>query len=221
MRQSCRRAGSSVSGWHDRWVAARRWRRPGLGDAFAGPPILRPTSAGDALVRGRRSRRRCAGRRDRGEQTGRRVSPCGRFSARRGSTPTAAYDVLGAVRCSSSVARRRAAGTLDPTADVAVEFSTDGTSPRCRSRIGRAAAASRGALVAAQTQRVRSFAPRVRDVCVRSFNHPIGHGAQYLLLLVTARATSPPARRRLACCVPTRRATRPRGDAVDAYLRSC
>ncbi len=83
-----RRPGSSVSGWHDRCL--RRGDSvdlAGLGDAFAGPPILTADERRrDALVRGRRSRRRRAGRRDRREQTGCHFSPRGReLSAGRGS----------------------------------------------------------------------------------------------------------------------------------------
>lgn len=112
-------------------------------------------------------------------------------------TPTSALDVnvLGAVRVLASVSRRRAAGVLDPVVLIvgsAVQYGRHDASemPLDESAEQRpistyGASKSAQETIALQMHRESG----VRVVCVRSFNHSgVGHGAQYLLPSLVARA---------------------------------
>lgn len=113
-------------------------------------------------------------------------------------SPTTAYDinVLGAVRLLTAVRRRRAAGDLDPVVVVigsGMQYGQHDVSemPLAESAAQRPLtmyAASKAAQELASLQFFR--ASGVRVVCTRSFNHSgFGHGAQYLLPSLVARAT--------------------------------
>lgn len=110
--------------------------------------------------------------------------------------PTTTYDVnvLGAVRLLAAVARRKAAGILDPIVLVVgsgVQYGRHDASemPLTESAEQRPVntyGASKAAQEVAALQIFRESGVRV--VCVRSFNHSgVGHGAQYLLPALVGR----------------------------------
>ncbi len=112
-------------------------------------------------------------------------------------SPAGAFDVnvLGAVRLLASVAKRKAAGSLDPVVLIVgsgVQYGRhdDGEMPldeTAEQRPLNAYGASKSAQETIALQVVREHGVRV--VCTRSFNHSgIGHGAQYLLPSLVARA---------------------------------
>src|SRR5215467_10126879 len=112
-------------------------------------------------------------------------------------TPTAAHDVnvLGAVRLLASVSRRRAAGTLDPVVLIVgsgVQYGRHDASemPLDESAEQRPVSTYGASKAAQETIALQVFRESgVRVVCARSFNHSgIGHGAQYLLPSLVARA---------------------------------
>ena len=114
-------------------------------------------------------------------------------------SPTAAFDVnvLGAVRLLSSVARRRSAGSLDPVVLIVgsgVQYGRHDASdmPLDESAEQRPVSTYGASKAAQETIALQIFREAgVRVVCVRSFNHSgIGHGAQYLLPSLVARARS-------------------------------
>lgn len=111
-------------------------------------------------------------------------------------TPTTTYDVnvLGAVRLLKSVARRKAAGTLDPVVIIVGSGVQYGRHEAAEMPLAESAeqrpvttyGASKAAQEIVALQIFRESGVRV--VCVRSFNHSgIGHGAQYLLPSLVAR----------------------------------
>jgi GDP-4-dehydro-6-deoxy-D-mannose reductase len=112
-------------------------------------------------------------------------------------SPTLAFDVnaLGAARLLASVARRRAAGALDPVVLIvgsAVQYGRhdapempldESAEQRPLTTYGASKAAQE--MIALQIFRESG----VRVVCARSFNHSgVGHGPQYLLPALVARA---------------------------------
>jgi GDP-4-dehydro-6-deoxy-D-mannose reductase len=112
-------------------------------------------------------------------------------------TPTATFDVnvLGAVRLLASVSRRRASGTLDPVVLIVgsgVQYGRHEESemPLDESAEQRPVSTYGASKAAQETIALQMFRESgVRVVCVRSFNHSgIGHGAQYLLPSLVARA---------------------------------
>jgi len=112
-------------------------------------------------------------------------------------SPTATLDVnvLGAVRLLSSVVRRRAAGALDPLILIVgsgVQYGRhdDSEMPLDESAEQRPVSTYGASKAAQETIALQIFRETgVRVVCVRSFNHSgIGHGGQYLLPSLVARA---------------------------------
>jgi GDP-4-dehydro-6-deoxy-D-mannose reductase len=112
-------------------------------------------------------------------------------------SPEATYDVntLGAVRILSAVERRRTAGTLDPTVLIVGTGTQYGLHEPAEMPLDEAAeqrpawtyAASKAAQETASLAVQRATGARV--ICTRSFNHSgVGHGAQYLLPSLVARA---------------------------------
>jgi GDP-4-dehydro-6-deoxy-D-mannose reductase len=104
--------------------------------------------------------------------------------------PTLAFDVnvLGAVRLLASGARRRAAGTLDPSVLIAgsgVQYGRHDAAemPLDESAEQRPLSTYAASKAAQETIALQVFRESgVRVVCARSFNHSgTGHGAQYLL----------------------------------------
>lgn len=111
--------------------------------------------------------------------------------------PAAAYDVnvLGAVRLLGALARRHAAGALDPVVLVVGSSVQYGRHDAAEMPLAESAAqqpvTTYGASKAAQeTVSLQVFRERgMRIVCTRSFNHSgAGHGPQYLLPSLVARA---------------------------------
>ena len=144
-------------------------------------------------------------------------------------TPAATFDVnvLGAVRLLSSVARRRAAGVVDPVVLIVGSGVQYGRHDESEMPLGESAeqrpVSTYGASKAAQeTIALQVFREAgVRTVCVRSFNHSgIGHGAQYLLpsLVARARAVAAGGPPRLALGNDVVRDYVHVDDVVSAYL---
>ncbi len=225
------------AGFVGQWLARSLLRRgdgvdlAGLGDAFAGPPILTADERGA-------TRWFAADVRD-GDALDAAIEASKpdvvfhlagvSFPPDADRTPTAAFDVnvLGAVRLLSSVARRRAAGTLDPVVLIVGSGVQYGRHDESEMPLDETAeqrpVSTYGASKAAQeTIALQVFrAAGVRVVCARSFNHSgIGHGAQYLLPSLVARvrdiaAGAPP---RLALGNDVTRDYVHVDDVVDAYL---
>ena len=143
--------------------------------------------------------------------------------------PAVTFDVnvLGAVRLLASVSRRRAAGVLDPAVLIVgscVQYGRHHTSEMpldesAEQRPVSAYGASKSAqeTIALQIHRESG----VRVVCVRSFNHSgFGHGAQYLLpsLVARARAIADGGPPRLALGNDVVRDYLHVDDVVSAYL---
>ena len=110
--------------------------------------------------------------------------------------PATTYDVnvLGAVRLLSSIARRRAAGVLDPVVLIVgsgVQYGRHDASemPLAESAEQRPGTIYGASKAAQETIALQVFRESgVRVVCVRSFNHSgVGHGSQYLLPSLVAR----------------------------------
>jgi len=225
------------AGFVGQWLARSLLRRgddvdlAGLGAAFAGPPILSADERGA-------TRWFAADVRD-GDALDAAIEASKpdvvfhlagvSFPPDADRTPTAAYDVnvLGAVRLLSSVARRRAAGTLDPVVLIVgsgVQYGRhdDSEMPLDESAEQRPVSTYGASKAAQETIALQIFrAAGVRVVCVRSFNHSgVGHGAQYLLPSLVARvrdiaAGAPP---RLALGNDVMRDYVHVDDVVDAYL---
>jgi GDP-4-dehydro-6-deoxy-D-mannose reductase len=113
--------------------------------------------------------------------------------------PAATYDinVLGAVRLLAEVARRRAAGTLDPVVIVVGTSQQYGAHERgemplsehAEQRPASSYAASKAAQEIAAMERFR--ADGVRVICTRSFNHSgTGQDGRYLVPSLVHRARS-------------------------------
>src|SRR5215470_1945961 len=143
--------------------------------------------------------------------------------------PTTAFDVnvLGAVRLLSSVARRRAAGVLDPVVLIVGSGVQYGRHDASEMPLDEAAeqrpVSTYGASKAAQeTIALQAFRETgVRVVCARSFNHSgVGHGGQYLLpsLVARVRAVAEGAAPRLALGNDVVRDYVHVDDVVTAYL---
>jgi len=110
--------------------------------------------------------------------------------------PTAAYDVnvLGAVRLLSTIARRRAAGELDPVVLIVgsgVQYGRHDESemPLAETAEQRPVSTYGASKAAQETVALQIFRESgVRVVCTRSFNHSgVGHGLQYLMPSLVAR----------------------------------
>lgn len=120
--------------------------------------------------------------------------------------PATTYDVnvLGAVRLLSSIARRRAAGVLDPVVLIVgsgVQYGHHETSemPLVESAEQRPVTIYGASKAAQETAALQVFRQSgVRVICARSFNHSgVGHGSQYLLPSLVARV------RRIAAAAPS------------------
>jgi GDP-4-dehydro-6-deoxy-D-mannose reductase len=145
-------------------------------------------------------------------------------------SPIAAYDInaLGAVRLLTAVQRGKLAGEVDPTIVVVGSGMQYGLHEPSEMPLGEDAAqrplttyaASKTAQEVACLQLCR--ASGVRVVCTRSFNHSgRGHGAQYLLPSLVARARQAARSQRNALVLGNDvvRDYLHVSDVVDAYLR--
>ena len=145
-------------------------------------------------------------------------------------SPITAYDInaLGAVRLLAAVRRCKLAGELDPTVVVVGSGMQYGLHEPFEMPLGENTpqwplttyAASKAAQEVAALQFCR--ASGVRVVCTRSFNHSgPGHGAQYLLPSLVARARQAATRepRTLVLGNDVVRDYLHVSDVVDAYLR--
>lgn len=145
-------------------------------------------------------------------------------------SPTAAYDInaLGAVRLLTAVRRGKLAGELDPTVVIVGSGMQYGLHDASEMPLGENTpqwpltmyAASKAAQEVASLQFCR--ASGVRVVCTRSFNHSgPGHGAQYLLpsLVARARQAATSERHTLVLGNDVVRDYLHVSDVVDAYLR--
>jgi GDP-4-dehydro-6-deoxy-D-mannose reductase len=144
--------------------------------------------------------------------------------------PVAAYDVnvLGVVRLLAEVARRRAAGTLDPVVLVVGSATQYGPHDRkdvplteeAEQRPTDVYAASKAAQEIAARQTHRSEGVRV--ICTRSFNHSgTGHPAHFLMPALVRRALATRERGDGALRLGNQDSVRDYlhvGDVVHAYL---
>jgi len=171
----------------------------GLGTSFAGPPVLTADERGA-------TRWMQADMRNTGEIEAvvERSAPdvvfhlAGvSFPPEAERSPTTTYDVntLGAVRLLDAIRRRVAAGVADPVTLIVGSGMQYGRHEAPEMPLPETAeqrpvstyAASKTAQEIAALQFVRAFGSRV--VCTRSFNHSgVGHGAEYLLPSLVARA---------------------------------
>ena len=203
------------AGFVGQWLARSLLERgdsvdlAGLGPAFVGPPILSDAERG--ATRWLSADARDADAIDAAIEASRPdvvfhlagVS----FPPDADRAPAATYDVnvLGAVRLLSSIARRRAAGVLDPVVLIVgsgVQYGRHDASemPLEESTEQRPVTIYGASKAAQETAALQVFRENgVRVVCVRSFNHSgVGHGSQYLLPSLVARV------RRIAAGGPPR-----------------
>lgn len=192
------------AGFVGQWLARSLLERgdsvdlAGLGPAFVGPPIL--SEAERAATRWLSADVRDAEAIDGAIEASRPdavfhlagVS----FPPDADRAPAATYDVnvLGAVRVLSSIARRRAAGVLDPVVLIVgsgVQYGRHDASemPLDESAEQRPVTIYGASKAAQETVALQVFRESgVRVICVRSFNHSgVGHGSQYLLPSLVAR----------------------------------